>query len=277
MLTGCLPSRMKGAPAGLTRRPQMSDEMRSELCQSGPLSITTTFLPALASTAAKTEPDAPAPTMTTSTFSCVAMSPPLFRRDVWHVGNAQRFVAFHGAVDHVDRIAAHDQIDEAAGRALPSIDLVLPHGVDEIALLGGGERREATAAARFGGLVDGANGGTIEVDAGRLDVELARLEQRLAGRNRHLLIDEMRNTGALRAWHQRLAHRLDGLGLVRLQQAERHALCPRLPRRHQHLGAAHRKGEHAHSRALEKDASFHGVHGVLRGCTATLPLHASGE
>src|SRR4030081_3616975 len=105
MLTVFLPSRMKGAPAGFTRRPQMSDEMRSEVCQSGPLSLTTTFLPAFASTAAKTEPDAPAPTMTTSTFSCVAMSPPLLRRDVRHVGNAQRLIAFHGAVDHVDRVA----------------------------------------------------------------------------------------------------------------------------------------------------------------------------
>ena len=41
-----------GAPAGLMRRPQISEEMRSEVCHSGPLSITTTFLPALASTAA---------------------------------------------------------------------------------------------------------------------------------------------------------------------------------------------------------------------------------
>src|SRR5438034_1912724 len=111
MLTGCLPSRMKGAPAGFTRRPQMSDEMRSELCQSGPLSITTTFLPALASTAAKTEPDAPAPTMTASTFS-FAMSPPLGRSDVGHVRNAKAGIAFHGAVDDVDGIAAQHQIDE---------------------------------------------------------------------------------------------------------------------------------------------------------------------
>src|SRR5215468_1407343 len=142
MLTGCLPSRMKGAPAGLTRRPQISDEMRSEVCQSGPLSITTTFLPALASTAAKTEPDAPAPTMTTSTFSCVAMSPPPVRRDVRHVGDAQGLVAFHSAVDHVHRIAAQDEIDEAAGRALPALDLVLAHGVDEAVLLVRAERRE---------------------------------------------------------------------------------------------------------------------------------------
>src|SRR6266853_919835 len=163
MLTGCLPSRMKGAPAGFTRRPQMSDEMRSELCQSGPLSITTTFLPALASTAAKTEPDAPAPTMTASTFSWVAMSPPLFRRDVRHVGNAERLVAFHGAVDYVDRVAAQNEIDEAAGRALPAVDLVLPHRIDESALVGGGERRKTAPAAALARLVDGADGGAVEV------------------------------------------------------------------------------------------------------------------
>src|SRR5882672_3010179 len=128
MLTGCLPSRMKGAPAGLTRRAQMSDEMRSAGCQPGPLSITTTFLPALASTAAKTEPDAPAPTMTASTFSCVAMSPPPVRRDVRHVRDAQLLVAFHRAVDDVERVIAQHEIDEAAGRTLPAVDLVLEIG-----------------------------------------------------------------------------------------------------------------------------------------------------
>src|SRR5579871_2180909 len=168
MLTGCLPSRMKGAPAGLMRRPQMSDEIRSEVCQSGPLSITTTFLPALASVAANTEPDAPAPTMTTSTFSCVAMSPPPVRRDVRHVRHTQRLVALHGAVDHVDRVAAQHEIHERARRALPAVDLVLPHGIDEIALLGGAQRCKATAAARLGGLVDGADRGAIEVDERRL-------------------------------------------------------------------------------------------------------------
>src|SRR5215469_6303540 len=101
---------MKGGAAGLMRRPQMSDEMRSVSCQSGPLSISTTFLPALASTAAKVEPDAPAPAITTSTFSssfpwifaCAAMSPPLVGLDVGHVGDAETLIALHGAVDDID-------------------------------------------------------------------------------------------------------------------------------------------------------------------------------
>src|SRR5215468_5376847 len=102
--------------------------MRSFSCQSGPDSRSTTFLPALASTAANTEPDAPAPTMTTSTFS-LAMSPPLGRRDVGHVGNAERGIAIHGAVDDVDCVASQDQIDKRSTRALPALDLVLAHVV----------------------------------------------------------------------------------------------------------------------------------------------------
>src|SRR5258708_3662085 len=89
---GLLPSSRKGAPAGLMRRPQKSELTRSVSFQSGPASSTTTFLPALARTAANVEPDAPEPTMTTSTFS-FAMSPPLRRRDMRHVGNAERVVA----------------------------------------------------------------------------------------------------------------------------------------------------------------------------------------
>src|SRR5438876_10229126 len=116
------------------RRPQKSELTRSESCQSGPVSSTTTFLPALASVAANTEPDAPAPTMTASTFSRVAMSPPLQWRDMRHVGNAERLVALDRPVHHVDRVAAHQEVDEAGGRPLPALELVLPHEADELAL-----------------------------------------------------------------------------------------------------------------------------------------------
>src|ERR1700751_5220614 len=139
-----MPSSRNGPPAGLRRRPQKSELIRSEGCQSGPLSKSTTFLPALASTAAYVEPDAPAPTMTTSTFSCVAISPAPLRLDVGHL-------ARHGAVHDVDRVAAQDEIDEPAGRALPTVDLVLPHLVDEVVLRGGvelGERLCALCRAR---------------------------------------------------------------------------------------------------------------------------------
>src|SRR5467141_2213327 len=109
------------------RRPQMSELMRSESCQSGPVSSTTTFLPAFASVAAYTEPEAPAPTTTASTFSplftAVAMSPPLERHDVRLIGNAERFVALDRAVHHIDGVAAQHEVDKARGRALPSLVL----------------------------------------------------------------------------------------------------------------------------------------------------------
>src|SRR5215470_6941581 len=102
------------------RRPQKSELMRSFSCQSGPLSMSTTFLPALASTAANTEPDAPAPA-TTSTFSCVAMSPPPVRLDVSEIRDAKALVAVHRAVDDVDRVAAQDEIDLPGRRPLPAV------------------------------------------------------------------------------------------------------------------------------------------------------------
>src|SRR3984893_18013846 len=103
---------MMGAPPPLRRRPQMSELMRSESCQSGPCSSSTTFLPARVSTAAKTAPAAPAPTMTASTFSSVAISPPPLGQDVRHVRNREPREAFDGAVDDIDGVVAHDAVDE---------------------------------------------------------------------------------------------------------------------------------------------------------------------
>src|SRR6267143_3279360 len=109
--------------------------MRSECCQSGPVSRTAPCVPAFASAAATTEPEAPAPTMATSTSSCAAMSPPLQGRDVRHVGNAERLVAFERAIHHVDGVAAQHEVHECAGRTLPALDLVLAHQIDQVALL----------------------------------------------------------------------------------------------------------------------------------------------
>src|SRR3989442_1313311 len=126
------------------RRPQKSELIKSESCQSGPCSRTATFLPAFASTAAKTDPDAPDPTMTASTFS-LAMSPPLRWRDVRHVRNAKLGIAFHGAIDDVDGVAAQYQIDEWRARTLPAFDFILADIVDEAALLRINELRKRAA------------------------------------------------------------------------------------------------------------------------------------
>src|SRR5215467_14862537 len=100
--------------------------------------------------------------MTTSTFS-FAMSPPLRRRDVGHVGNAELGIAVHGAVDHVHGIAAQEQVDERPARALPTLDLVLAHIIDEAALLGFGELRKRLAAiARLAGPVNCAQRCPVE-------------------------------------------------------------------------------------------------------------------
>src|SRR5579871_2477163 len=119
----------------------MSDEMRSVSCQSGPLSIKTTFLPALASTAANVEPDAPAPAITTSTFSCTlscaAISPPLVRYNVGQIGDTETLVTLHGAVDDIERVTSQHEIVLARRWTLPAVDLVLTELIDEVMLLGG--------------------------------------------------------------------------------------------------------------------------------------------
>src|SRR5215470_273249 len=154
-------------PAGLTRRPQKSELIRSLSCQSGPDSSSTTFLPALANTEAYKLPEAPAPTTTTSIFS-FAMSPPLLRRNVGHVGNAELGIAFHRAVDDVDGIAAEDEVDEGTGWTLPAVDLVLAHQIDEGgSLLVFELGKAAVAVMSLACLFHGAECGAIEISKRR--------------------------------------------------------------------------------------------------------------
>src|ERR1043166_4309900 len=162
---------MNGGPAGLMRRRHMSDGMGWLICPAGPLSRSPTFLPALASTAANTEPDAPAPAITTSTFSCVAISPPPVRLDMRQIGDAEALVALHGSVDDVDRIAAQHEIDLPRRWTLPAGNLVLAQLIDEIVPLGGRQRGETFAAQRHARLVHAADRAAIEIDVGRLHVD----------------------------------------------------------------------------------------------------------
>src|SRR5262245_60573637 len=242
----------------------MSELMRSESCQSGPCSRITTFLPALASTSAKVVPDAPAPTMTTSTFS-VAMSPPPGRGDVRHVWNAEAGITIHGAVDDIDRVAAQQQINERSGRALPVGEFVLSHRVDEGALVFLAElRKPEPVVAHPADAIDRPEGRTIEIGVGRADVEDARFKQRLFGRDGDLLIDEMSNAGVAGPRYERFADRLEGLGLCGGERPQRDALGARRARRAQDLHAAYAECERAERRATHECASFDIVHDFLR-------------
>src|SRR3954465_7163276 len=168
-------------PLPRRRRAQMSELMRSESCQSGPCSSTTTCLPARESTAANTAPAAPAPTMTASAFSRVAMSPAPLGKDMWHVGHAQSCKALHRAVGHIDRIIAKDPVHEGLRRSLPALDLVLAQTGDEVALLVGSESGVRPAGQRLARPLDPAQGGTVEVDIWRANLAHAKGQQRVAG------------------------------------------------------------------------------------------------
>src|SRR5205823_6402490 len=106
------------------------------------------------------DPDAPAPTMTTSTFS-FAMSPPLLWNDMGLIGDAEHLVTFHRAVHDVDGVAAQDGVDERRRRALPAFDLVLAHIVHELDLLIGWRLGELVAEQALAAAVDGGDRGAI--------------------------------------------------------------------------------------------------------------------
>src|SRR5262249_51244962 len=159
------PSYKIGGPLPRSRRAQMSELMRSESCQSGPCSNSTTCLPARVSTAAKTAPAAPAPTMTAATFSAMPPAPP--GPNMRHVRHAQSGKALHGAVDHVDRIVAQDAVDRGLRGPLPALELVLAQAGDEIALLGLGQLGIAATEQPPARPLEAAQGGAVEIDIGR--------------------------------------------------------------------------------------------------------------
>src|SRR5215467_11538660 len=179
-----------------------------------------------------------------------------------HIRNTEGFVAFHCSVDDIDRIAAEHQVDERRTWALPALDLVLAHGVDEIMLLAWVKLRELAAAVeRPARVVDGIDGSAIEVGVGRANIEDARFEQCFFRRNRKLLIDEVSDACGTRAGDERLTQCLDSLRLVGLEQAERHTLRAGFASRQQYLDTADREREYAGSRALQEVTSFDWVHG----------------
>src|ERR1700742_2504934 len=115
--------------------------------------------------------------MTTSTFSCVAMSPPRLRFDVSHIRDVEPGVAVHRRVNDIDGIAAQHEVDERSGRTLPALDLVLAHLIYEGVPLAVAELGDAAiavvGAARF---VHRTERGAVEIRIRRTDVENARFE-----------------------------------------------------------------------------------------------------
>src|SRR5271165_4209495 len=190
----------------------MSDEMRSVSFQSGPCSSSTTFLPARASTAANTEPAAPAPTITASTFSS-AISPPLLGKDVGQVRHADPGEAFDGAVDDVDGIVAQIRIDERLRRAIPALELAPAHRGDEPISRSFVEIAERPAFRCLRCARDGAERAAVEIHIRRPHLAHPDAEQRQWRRLSELLVDEMGDAGLARADGERVADRFEGLDL----------------------------------------------------------------
>ena len=174
--------------------------------------------------------------MTTSTFSLV-ISPPLFRRDMRHIGDAQRLVAFHRSIDDVDRIGAKHGIDDGTRPPAPALDLVLPHQIDELPLIGRRQLGEIRSRGLAACVIDGRDDGAIEFRKRRTEVEDAGLQKRFVRRHRKLLIDEVRDPRFARLRHQGLAERLEGFALMGIEQPERNAAGSCLSGRHEDLGA----------------------------------------
>src|SRR5579883_276489 len=231
---------MIGAPAPLSRLPQISELMRSESCQSGPRSNKTTFLPARVSTAANTAPAAPAPTIAASTFSS-AMSPAPLRQDMRHVRNIDARKAFDGAVDHVDRIVAQHRVDEALRRPFPAFELALAQRIDERPLRRGIKRRIAALVLRLARTIDAGERRAVEICIRRAHFRDPQAQQRMRRRLRQLLIHEMGDAVRARPDRQRLADRFERLDFVRLEHLERHALGAGLPRREPDLASCDRE------------------------------------
>src|ERR1700720_3028558 len=131
--------------------------------------------------------------MTTSTFSLV-ISPPLFRWNMRHVGNAERLVPFHRAVNDVHSIGAEHGIGQRRWLPRPSLDLVLSHAIDEFALILGFKLRKSLAEKLAAQVVDRHDRRSIEIGKRRPEIEDAGLKQRFLRWHRQLLVDIMGDT-----------------------------------------------------------------------------------
>src|ERR1700751_1886714 len=191
--------------------------------------------------------------MTMSTFSN-AISPPLLRWNMRHIGNPQRLIAFHRSVDDVDRVRAQHAIHERPWSSGPTLDLVLPHAIDKLVLVRGREKRKIPPEDLATVLVDVSECSSVEIGKRRADVEDAGLKKRLVRRHRKLLIDIVRDPRLARLRYQRFAESLQRLALTGIEKAERHIARPRFARRHQNFYSTYGESQRAQRRAFDKAA-----------------------
>src|SRR6516164_3169648 len=157
--------------------------------------------------------------MTMSTFS-FAISPPLFRWNMRHIGNAQRFVTFHRSPDDVDCIGAKHGINRRAWPPCPAFNPVLPHAI-----------------------VNRDDCCSVEIRKWRAEVEDPGLKKRFVRRHRKLLIDVVGDSGVPRLRHKRFTESLERLALVSIQKPERHIARPRFAGRYQNFNSAYSESQ----------------------------------
>src|ERR1700732_146183 len=200
--------------------------------------------------------------MTTCTLS-LAISPPLFRWNVRHIGTTQRLAPFHRAVDDVDGVRAQHRINSCTWPSGPAFNLVLPHAADKLPLIRVRQLAEIPSKDPAAALVNRDDGGSVEIGERRTDVEDTGLKQSFVRRHRELLIDVVGDPGLTRMRHQCLAESLQGLGLMGIEKTEGHITRPRLSGRHDDFSSAYGKSQRTQGRALDEAASTNVRHGLL--------------
>src|ERR1700722_7916533 len=209
--------------------------------------------------------------MTTSTFS-LAISPPLFRWDMRHIGDAQRLVAFHRAVDDVHGVSPKHGIDRCARRSGPAFNLVLPHPIDKCSLIRGRKLPKIPPKDFMAALVDRGNCGAVELRERRTEVENASLQESFVRRHRELLIDKVCDPGLARLRYQRLAQRLEGFTLMGIEKPEWDATRPGFAGRHDDFCARYRNCQRTQGRALHEATPANARH-----CRLLPDFFASGK
>ena len=149
------------------------------------------------------------------------------------------FDAFDGSERDIDSVMPQQEINQRTRRALPALDLVLAHAVNEVVLLGRGELSKPFAVDGLAALLNGSKRSTINVYERRTHARDARHEQTIPRRYTELIVHEIRDPRFACARKQSVAHCLQRFDFVEASapSSARPAPVPRLgsakPRRPQ--------------------------------------------